>query len=189
MPRIDADHWGLIPAPGFDQPFEVLGACHERVQRMLSLLRRLRAHMQARGADEQARQAACELVRYFHIAAPVHHEDEERHVFPPLLARGECVDTVNRLRDEHREMAAIWPSAHAILDAVAEGRRASLSLDDLEHLDHYETLYGWHLAAENELVFPVARRHLGLAMQAAMGAEMARRRGLPDTPQRLRRGD
>ena len=34
MPRIDTDHWGLIPAPGFDQPFEVLGACHERVQRM-----------------------------------------------------------------------------------------------------------------------------------------------------------
>ena len=48
------------PAVGFEQPFAMLEACHERVQRTLGLLQRLRDHVRAQGADEQARQAACQ---------------------------------------------------------------------------------------------------------------------------------
>jgi len=33
------------PAVGFEQPFEMLAACHERVNRMLALLERLREHL------------------------------------------------------------------------------------------------------------------------------------------------
>ena len=46
------------PAVGFEQPFAMLEACHERVQRTLALLARLRAHVRQHGADEDARQAA-----------------------------------------------------------------------------------------------------------------------------------
>ncbi|RYF75253.1 MAG: hemerythrin domain-containing protein, partial [Comamonadaceae bacterium] len=70
------------PGVGFEQPFAMLEACHERVQRTLALLGRLRGHVQAHGADEPARQAARDVLRYFDIAAPLHHEDEELHVFP-----------------------------------------------------------------------------------------------------------
>ena len=72
------------PAAGFDEPFEMLAACHERVQRMLRLLRRLAAHLGEHGADAQAAQAAVDVMRYFDEAAPRHHDDEELHVLPRL---------------------------------------------------------------------------------------------------------
>ncbi|RYY71287.1 MAG: hemerythrin domain-containing protein, partial [Comamonadaceae bacterium] len=74
------------PGVGFEQPFEMLEACHERVQRSLQLLARLCAHVRSQGGDDSAREAARDVLRYFDIAAPLHHEDEELHVFPPLLA-------------------------------------------------------------------------------------------------------
>ncbi len=166
------------PQAGFEQPFEMLHACHERVERMLRLLQRLRTHLAAMGCDEQARQAARDVMRYFDLAAPAHHEDEERHVFPPLLAAGECVDAVRRLQAEHVEMAALWPFVRAVLQRVADGAWAGFSPDDEGLLEQYARLYDWHVAAENELVYPAAARRLDDAAQAAMGDEMSRRRGI-----------
>ena len=45
------------PAAGFDEPFAMLHACHERVERSLALLERLTAHLAQHGADAQARDA------------------------------------------------------------------------------------------------------------------------------------
>jgi hemerythrin-like domain-containing protein len=93
-----ASRVATLPA-SFEQPFEMLHACHERIVRTLVLLQRLRVHMVAHSADEQARQAAADVMRYFDLAAPQHHRDEELHVFPPMIARGEpaLVDLVSRL--------------------------------------------------------------------------------------------
>ncbi|MBY0467146.1 MAG: hemerythrin domain-containing protein, partial [Burkholderiales bacterium] len=74
------------PGAGFEAPFEMLAACHERVVRMLTLLARLRAHLTEKGWDPSVAQAAQDVMRYFDQAAPKHHDDEERHVFPHLLA-------------------------------------------------------------------------------------------------------
>ena len=78
--------------------FDQLGANHDRLQRMLRLLQWLRLHLTTMGCDAQARDAAGELLPFFDQAAPAHHEDEERHVFPPLLAAGQHVQTVYRLQ-------------------------------------------------------------------------------------------
>jgi hemerythrin-like domain-containing protein len=166
------------PSSGFAQPFEMLMSCHERVQRMLRLLQRLRAHLATMGCDEQAQQAARDVMHYFDVAAPAHHEDEERHVFPPLLAAGSCVEIVQRLQREHGEMAALWPQARAVLQRVADGAWQGFVPDEDLTLEHYMRLYDWHVAAENELVYPAAAARLDAAAQAAMGEEMARRRGL-----------
>lgn len=170
----------LHAAPGasFDEPFEMLVACHERVQRMLGLLRRLQVHVGTMGADERAQQAARDIVRYFDIAAPLHHQDEERHVFPPLLAAGAHVETVKRLQRDHEEMAQSWPAVRDILNDLAAGARTAFSPDDAALMSQYERLYTWHVAAENELVYPAARERLDDATQAAMGREMAGRRGV-----------
>ena len=64
------------PAVGFEQPFEMLEACHERVQRSLALLGRIARHIDAQGHDAQSRSAAVDVLRYFDIAGPHHHEDE-----------------------------------------------------------------------------------------------------------------
>jgi hemerythrin-like domain-containing protein len=166
------------PDTGFEHPFEMLEACHERVQRMLRLMQRLRAHLATTGCDDQARQAARDVMRYFDVAAPAHHEDEERHVFPLLLAAGTYVDTVQRLQREHEAMAALWPKVRAVLQRVADGAWQRFEPDDEGTLEQYTRLYDWHLAAENELVYPAAAMRLDGAAVAAMGEEMARRRGL-----------
>ena len=163
---------------GFEQPFEMLQACHERVERMLRLLRRLRTHLQTVGCDEQARQAAVDVMRYFDQAAPAHHEDEERHVFPALRAAGLHGETVDRLQREHAEMAELWPRVRELLLRVTEGPWLPFTPDEDGVMEQYASTYEWHLAAENELVFPTAARQLDAAAQVAMGEEMAARRGV-----------
>jgi hypothetical protein len=44
------------PVAGFDEPFAMLAACHERVERMLQLLERLATHLAAQGDEAFAAQ-------------------------------------------------------------------------------------------------------------------------------------
>jgi hypothetical protein len=111
------------PSAGFDAPFEMLAACHERVERSLQLLERLGAHLPAHGADAAARDAARDVLRYFDIAAPHHHQDEERHVLPALRAAGQ-VDLAERIEREHVALAAAWAALRPGLQALADAARA-----------------------------------------------------------------
>jgi len=171
----------LLEAPGasFDEPFEMLAACHERIERMLTLLARLRAHVRANGCDAQAQQAARDVMRYFDLAAPQHHLDEELHVFPPLRARGEAPLTqlVERLQHDHRVMEARWQDARAVLASVAQGGNDRLRPEDEARLDAFASLYADHLRAEEDIAYPAADALLDAATRSAMGDEMARRRG------------
>jgi hemerythrin-like domain-containing protein len=157
--------------------FDQLGANHDRLQRMLRLLQWLRLHLTTMGCDAQARDAAGELLPFFDQAAPAHHEDEERHVFPPLLAAGQHVQTVYRLQREHLEMAELWPLVRAALQPVAAGAWDGFAPDDEGLLERFARLYDWHIAAEDELVFPAAAQALDEASLAAIAEDMARRRG------------
>lgn len=157
--------------------FDQLGAFHDRLQRMLRLLQWLRLHLTTMGCDAQARDAAGELVPFFDQAAPAHHEDEERHVFPPLLAAGQHVQTIVRLQREHLEMAELWPQVRVALQPVAAGDWSGFAPDDEGLLERFARLYDWHLAAEEELVFPAAAQALDEASLAAIAEDMARRRG------------
>lgn len=167
-------------AAGFEQPFEMLEACHERVHRMLTLLARLREHLRTHGADTQAQQAARDVMRYFDQAAPQHHHDEELHVFPPLLAQGDpkTVAIVARLQQDHLQMESRWGGARQVLALVAEGKIDALSADDDAVLDAFAGLYDAHIEAEEGIAYPAARALINEAATAAMGAEMMRRRGV-----------
>ncbi|WP_332258693.1 hemerythrin domain-containing protein [Polaromonas glacialis] len=81
------------PAAGFEAPFEMLATCHDRVERMLALQKKLQQHLLDKGCDAPARQAARDVMRYFDLAAPLRHQDEELHVFPPLLAGPDAART------------------------------------------------------------------------------------------------
>src|SRR5688572_13964647 len=98
------------PEVGFEQPFAMLEACHERVRRSLDLLRRLVEHLQTVGHDADARSAAHDVWRYFEMAAPAHHADEERHVLPRLRATGELwlTDVARRLQADHDALDGVW---------------------------------------------------------------------------------
>lgn len=165
------------PSAGFDEPFEMLAACHERVERMLTLLEKLQAHLAQHGTDAAAAQAARDVMRYFDQAGPAHHEDEERHVFPPLLQDPALADAVRRLQAEHQQMEAQWPGVRADLVAV-EGGCGALPASAAARWATYAALYRRHIVDEDGLVYPAARARIGTEAQAAMGKEMARRRGV-----------
>ncbi len=166
------------PAVGFEQPFAMLEACHERVERTLTLLARLRAYLSEQPADDAARQAARDVLRYFDMAAPLHHEDEELHVFPLLLARGapSVVALVHQLQQDHVCMAADWAAARGALLAVSEGRAAGFSAQDEAQLDQFAQRYGQHIQAEEGTAYPSAQALLPQEELHSMGLEMAGRR-------------
>ena len=106
------------PAVGFEAPFEMLEACHERVQRMLGLLARLQARLETVDCEEQAKQAAIHVMRYFDHAAPQHHQDEELYVFPPLLKAPDAAmhGLVQKLQQQRRAMeeTQAYPAARGV---------------------------------------------------------------------------
>jgi hemerythrin-like domain-containing protein len=167
------------PAAGFDEPFEMLLACHERVQRMLQLLLRLGGHLAEQGCDANARRAARDVMRYFDIAGPAHHEDEERHLFPVLLAEGlpDRRALVQRLHHDHELMSQAWASIRDDLQAVSDGHCASLA-PARARWQQFAELYAGHIHAEEAEAYPAARVLLDAQRLRTMGAEMAARRGV-----------
>ncbi len=174
------------PAAGFDEPFEMLGACHDRVRRSLALLQRLVTHLAANGADASARDAAGDVLRYFDRAAPAHHEDEERHVLPALRAAGDPALSAlaDRLHADHLRMAAAWALARPGLEGLAAGHDwpPDASGSCLAKWRDFASLYDHHLAAEDGVAFPSAAARLPPEAIRAMGREMATRRGVPAGP-------
>jgi hemerythrin-like domain-containing protein len=171
------------PAVGLEAPFEMLEACHERVQRMLTLMGRLQQHLLETGLDDSARQAARDVMRYFDLAAPLHHQDEELHVFPPLLAGTDAGlrNLVQGLMQDHRQMEAAWPLARAALLAVAEGPASDggpLNAEQTDALNRFSALYAQHIQSEEDLVYPAAQAVLSPDAVQAMSADMMRRRGV-----------
>lgn len=164
-------------AVGFDQPFEMLGACHERVQRMLRLLLRLGAHLAEHGADDRAADAARDVMRYFDLAGPAHHEDEERHVIPWLAAHGRT-ELAERLRADHRLMTEAWSRVRCDLEDVVCGawQRADAP-QQRSRWEVFAALYTVHMGLEESLAFPPVRMASSADALRHMGAEMAARRG------------
>ena len=172
------------PAVGFEEPFGMLSACHERVERMLRLIVRLQEHLQMQGLDDQVRHAASDVMRYFDVAAPLHHEDEERHVFPPLMYGADAAvkALVLRLIQDHRQMEVAWKGARAVLLALAEHDRqqawGELTVWQKVALNDFARLYRQHLDDEDRVAYPAARAMLSPEALTLMSEDMMKRRGL-----------
>ncbi|MCX7255791.1 MAG: hemerythrin domain-containing protein [Polaromonas sp.] len=162
----------------------MLAACHERVERMLALQARLQQHLRDKGYDEPARQAARDVMRYFDMAAPLHHQDEELHVFPPLLAGADAAlrTLAERLINEHRQMEAAWIPARSVLQSIADSRPdadwRALTPAQADALNQFAALYAQHLADENGIAYPAAQAALPLEAVQAMSEDMMQRRGV-----------
>ena len=172
------------PAPqaGFEAPFEMLQACHERVQRTLTLMARLQQHLHDVGCDDNARQAARDVLRYFDVAAPLHHQDEELHVFPPLLLGADAAlrSVVHQLMQDHRAMETGWAQARTVLQTIAEDTTGTLALSpqQTQVLDAFAALYAQHIVHEEGLAYPAAQALLPGAAVQVMAEDMMARRGV-----------
>jgi hemerythrin-like domain-containing protein len=163
-------------APGFDDPLGMLRACHRRIERQLATLDRLVRHLPAHGCDAAARAAAAGILRYFDMAAPHHHADEEESVFPRLLAAAPAAGPlVARLEAEHGHLAETVAQVRPALVALAAGEPAALPEAWVAAM---AAAYGAHIAVEETALLPLAQRALDAATLALIGGEMAARRGV-----------
>ena len=170
-------------APGFDQPIAVLKHCHDRIRKQLATLDKLLVHLATHGADEQARQAAGAVIKYFDTAAHLHHADEEENLIPMLQASacGEDATLLAQLApgilDEHRRMDAMWQGLHEQLRAIADGSAALLREADVRR---FADTYSAHIEREENQVAPMAKRLFSEQQMAQLGLAMQVRRGIAE---------
>ena len=169
------------PAVGFEQPFAMLQACHERVARSLLLLQRLLDHLSTVGHDADARAAAHDVWRYFEFAAPAHHADEERHVLPLLRQSGDpgLIDVARRLQADHDALHAVWCDLGPLLSQLhaSPSPLAPAAVDRLRaDAAAFIAIHEQHVPLEDHIAFPAARERIQPGQLQAMGDDMQRRR-------------
>ncbi len=171
-------------APGFDEPLEMLSACHQRIEDQLATLERMVPHLETRGCDDEARAAAQAVLRYFDSAGVLHHQDEDEDLFPLLRLeatkheRPEVTAALDELEREHDSMHAQWERLRKRLEAVVRGEPRI----DPEEVARFAWLYRRHMDRESAAVLPFAREALDEAQRAALGERMAARRKIALPP-------
>ncbi|MDR3097508.1 MAG: hemerythrin domain-containing protein [Paraburkholderia sp.] len=181
--KMKPDNLLVKPAPSFDEPIEMLKACHERIAAQCATLEKLVAHLPLHGPDTQAQQAARNVMRYFDVAAPHHHADEEQDLFPMLIEAGQrqrsmVPERIASLLDEHRLLDAAWAQLRTVLADIAEGKARPL---ERGWVDDFAGAYRKHMALEENEIFPFAQACLDRQQLATLSAAMVARRTI--TPQ------
>jgi hemerythrin-like domain-containing protein len=156
----------------------MLAACHERIEAQLAALERLAPHIEARGCDAQAREAARTVLRYFDTSGALHHRDEDEDLFPLLRSlaaaqgRSEIAAAIGELEREHATMRALWSGLRKSLESVDLGK-GRLEAGDVER---FAWLNRRHMDREAAAVLPFAREALSPGQRAALAERMDRRR-------------
>ena len=148
------------PARAATAPLDALDAEHRQVLQVLGELHALIEALDREGVTMETRRAARRIGDFFTTHARAHHAAEERQVFPGLLERGDAtvVHCVLRLQQDHGWLEENWLELEPQLRAVADGY-AWYDLDTLRSaLPVFESLYREHIALEESLVYPEARR-------------------------------
>ncbi len=174
----DVLEWGMRPllqpvAPSIDDPIELLRACHDKVRRFAGLTLRLRAHLTEHGADAQAQEAARSILRYFDMAAPLHHEDEDLDLFPALRALGQADLTarIDELQAQHESLGYLWRALRPWLNATVAGQACEVPPE----VDDFAKAYPVHAAREEGEIYPAAAL-LSAAQLKCISDAMVRRR-------------
>jgi hemerythrin-like domain-containing protein len=171
----------ISPIADFDQPIEMLDRCHQRIRRTCDLLVRIASHIRARGCDDDARDAALLVVRFFDTAGANHHRDEEDDLFPALIhyVPSEELNAVRclvfKLRAQHAELDTMWAGLRPQVMSIAVRGETELSV---EIARSFAAATEKHIATEEAELLPLARRVLGESLLVRLGTSMARRRGL-----------
>ncbi|MDP3252694.1 MAG: hemerythrin domain-containing protein [Hydrogenophaga sp.] len=150
------------PNNAADAPITNFTECHAGILSHLRLLDELPGLL---GAAVRARQLAKESLAFFQTAIFEHHAEEERELFPAVLASAQSdaerhvVQTMtHRLELEHRVLEGLWKSLEEALKRVARGQDADLNGQDLYRLVES---YAAHASFEESEFLPLAELILG----------------------------
>lgn len=180
-----ADATDATAAP--HNPIDDFSHCHEGIVAQLDRLAGLPAQA---AVAAQARQTAAALLQFFNDVVFEHHQEEEKELFPAVLASamaGDERDTaqaiVQQLVAEHRAIESAWQKLVPALKAVAKGRDAAL---DSTALDALVARYRAHATFEEKHFLPLSQQILGRNSHhlAALGLSLHIRHRMPAVMQR-----
>lgn len=145
-----------------NEPIEDFSHCHEGILKKLDMLNELPGLL---APAARAREIAASALEFFREAIFEHHLDEERELFPAVLAsaeKGAEHDRVQaiakRLTDEHRELETAWKRLESELKRVAKGQDSHLDVAAVERL---VTHYRAHAEFEEAEFLPLSQTILG----------------------------
>lgn len=165
-----------------DAPIADFSHCHAGIFRKLDLLGELPALLEP---AQRARDVAEKSLEFFREAIFEHHLDEERELFPAVLAncqdeveRGRVTAMNKRLSDEHRELERIWKGLESGLKKVVKGQFADV---DAVAIARLVSQYRAHAQFEEQEYLPLAQQILGRNDQqmAALGLSLHMRHQNP----------
>ncbi len=117
------------------EPLTDFSDCHAGILRQLDEFGELPALL---APAQRAREIAGHLVSFFREAVFEHHQDEERELFPAVLASshpGEERERVKRMIDaltrEHRDVEKQWNALEPQLRKLAKGQAAAVDADGI----------------------------------------------------------
>ncbi len=157
------------PPPPMDEPADApllnFSNCHAGIISHLNDFAELPALLEP---VARARAIAEETLRFFRAAVFEHHSEEERELFPAVIAsavKGEERDRVrvmvDQLTAEHRTVEAAWQKLEPELKKMAKGQSTELNVAGVEHL---VKSYLAHARFEEDHFLPLA--HTILARNA-----------------------
>lgn len=174
--------------PSGHTPIDDFSQCHVGIVAHLNSLGELPALLEP---AQRARAIAAETLKFFRDAVYEHHAEEERELFPAVLAsavkgeeRDKVQSLVNSLTAEHRKVEAAWTKLEPRLKAIAKGHEADI---DGEEINALVQTYLAHARLEEEVFLPLSQTILGRNSNhmAALGMSMHMRHTLPDVMQRF----
>lgn len=171
-------------------PIDDFSQCHAGILGHLQSLGRLPDLLEPAA---RARQIAADAVGFFRDAVFEHHAEEEKELFPAVLAsaaKGEERDKVQQLVDtltaEHRRVEAAWARLEPKLKAVAKGHDTDVNP---EHIRMLVEAYQAHARFEEAVFLPLSQTILGRDRNhmAALGVALHMRHVLPQVLERFGR--
>ena len=165
-----------------DAPLTNFSQCHAGILRHLNDFGQLPELLEP---AQRLRQIAERFVEFFREAVFEHHQEEERELFPAVLASAEpgperqrVQQMVDQLTREHRDVEAAWRRLQPHLQHIAAGRDSDLDVVALQALVAH---YKGHARYEESQFLPLAQRILGRNSNhlAALGLSLHMRRAMP----------
>lgn len=149
-------------ASGDTSPVSSFSKCHEGILSHLQSLGELPALLEPAA---RAQEIAEQTLRFFRPAVFDHHVEEEKDLFPAVLAaatqpdeRAQVRSMINSLTADHRVIEAIWRELEPHLQQLARGQ---LGMIDVASVERLVEQYNAHAQLEEEKFLPLAEKILG----------------------------
>ncbi len=157
---------------------DLLTGCHQRIRHFTAVATKL-AHAQGT-TDDEIRQAAAGVYRYYSVSLPLHEADEEETVRPRLdrVADDRVRHALLAMADQHQAIDELIERLSPLLRLLEQnpGSQAQVGGEMCSLTKALDEFFRAHLELEETVIFPAIREALPESTRVEMLAEMQQRR-------------